>query len=73
MLFNVDKNKIIAIKTRTKLRHEIKDFKFLVDKIRIKRLLGDSAYDAESLHEYCFNKNIQTLSSQKRMLGKDFI
>jgi transposase len=72
MLFDINKNKIIAIRARVKPAHDIRDVKFLVGKAKIKTLLADKAYDAEWLHEYCFEKNIKTIIPKKKNTKKGF-
>ena len=54
-LFDIPNRKFIALKIRAKPRHDIIDILPLLKKSRdIKTILRDSAYDTESLHEYCF-------------------
>jgi len=66
-IFDIIKKKFIALKIRIKPRHDMKDVKPLMKQIsNIKKLYGDSAYDAESLHEYCYWNNIQTLIKPKK-------
>jgi len=66
-LFDLVKKKFTALKIRMKPRHDMKDVKPLVyGNTKIKKLFGDSAYDAESLHEYCHWNNIQTLTKPKK-------
>jgi transposase len=70
-LFDVVKKKFMALKIRIRPRHDMKDVKPLLKQVSsIKKLFGDSAYDAESLHEYCFWKNIQTLIKPKKKVKK---
>jgi len=57
--FDIKHREFIALKVRVKPRHDIKDFDYLISKRGdIKSLLGDSAYDAESVFEKCFNNKI---------------
>lgn len=65
-IFDVIKKKFLALRVRTKPRHDIKDALPLVKEVKPKILLGDTAYDAESLHEHCFWKNIQTVIKPRR-------
>jgi len=66
-LFDLVKKKFTALKIRIRPRHDMKDVKSLVRKdIKIKKLFGDSAYDAESLHEYCYWNKIQTVIKPKK-------
>lgn len=66
-LFDVVKKKFTGLKVRIKPSHDMKDVKPLVNNSsRIRKLFGDSAYDAESLHELCFWRKIQTLIKPKK-------
>ena len=59
-LFDLVKKKFTALRVRMKPRHDMMDVKPLLHKVnKIKKLFGDSAYDAESLHEYYYWKKIQ--------------
>ena len=71
-LFDLIKKKFLALKIRTKVRHDIKDVKPLLKEIKVMKLYGDSAYDAESLHEHCYWKNIQTVIKPKKRVKKGF-
>lgn len=65
--FDIVRKKFLAIRVRSKPRHDMKDAKHLLKKVsRIKKLFGDSAYDAESLHEICFEKQIQTIIKPRK-------
>jgi len=72
MLFDVDKNKIISFRARIKPAHEIRDVKKLLENKNIKLLLADKAYDAEWLHEFCFERNIQTIIPSRKNTKKGF-
>jgi transposase len=61
MLFGVDNRKIIAIHVRTKPAHDIRDVKHLVgNSCAMHCFLADKAYDAEWLHAWCYDRNVQT-------------
>ena len=65
-LFSLDSKKFIALKIRAKPRHDIKDVSYLLKQNNsMKKLFGDKEYDAESLHEYCWDNNIQTIIPKK--------
>tara|TARA_Y100000034_G_C6796673_1_gene357109 strand:+ start:102 stop:893 length:792 start_codon:yes stop_codon:yes gene_type:complete len=68
-LFDLSKKKFLALKIRAKPRHDIKDVS-LIKQIRISKLFGDSAYDAESLHEYCYWNKIQTIIKPRKNVKK---
>jgi transposase len=66
-LFDLVKKKFLALKIRVRPRHDMKDIKTLMKETKgIKRLYGDSAYDAESLHQTCYWKGIQTYIKPKK-------
>jgi transposase len=70
-LFDLAKKKFTALKVRMKPRHDMMDARPLVaGATRIKKLFGDSAYDAESLHEYCYWNNIQTITKPKKNIKR---
>ena len=65
MVYDIDSHKVIALLTRIKLRHEMKDAKLLIRSLDVKCLLADKAYDAEWLHQYCFELGIKTIIPKK--------
>lgn len=71
-LFDINRRKFIALKARVKPRHDIKDVDYLLKNRKIKLLIGDSAYDAESLFEKCFNKKIRVIVKVKKNSKKGF-
>lgn len=72
-LFDIKNRKFIALKTRVKPRHDIMDVGYLLrQKNEMKVLLGDSAYDAESLHEACFWDGIKLVVKPKKNAKKGF-
>ncbi len=72
-LFDTENRKFIAIKVRGKPRHDIIDVKPLLKSYcRMQCLLGDTAYDAEEIHEICFNKQIQTLIKPRKNVKRGF-
>jgi len=71
-LFDLIKKKFTALRIRIKPRHDILDAKPLVQRSKVRKLFGDSAYDAESLHEYCAWNRIQTIIKPKRNARKGF-
>ena len=71
--FDIDSRKFCALKIRVKPRHDIKDFKSLLNEFsKFEFLFGDSAYDAESLYEFCFDKKIKTIIKPKKKAKKGF-
>ena len=66
-LFDLVRKKFTKLKIRTKPRHDMKDVKSLLRNVNgVNRLFGDSAYDAESLHEKCFESKIQTIIKPRK-------
>jgi transposase len=66
-LFDVVKKKFTALKIRIKPRHDMKDVNYLLKRSFPKeKLLADSAYDAESLHEKCYWKKIKLVVKPKK-------
>ncbi len=71
--FDINHRKFLALKIRVKPRHDVMDFKSLISKRGdTKFLFGDSAYDAEFIHEVCFDKQVQTIIKPKKNVKKGF-
>ena len=64
--------KILALRLRAKRAHDIKDVKYLLNRLPRKpcKLVADKAYDANWLHKLCQEKGIKTCIP-KRNYGKD--
>jgi len=72
-LFDTRRKKFLAIRIRSKPRHDIKDVNYLLrHKRSFKKLLGDSAYDAESLHKLAYEKGIVTVIKPRKNVKKGF-
>ena len=72
-LFDVKNKTFVALRIRAKPRHDIKDAEYLLKRIKIQTaLFGDTAYDAEWLHEYCFDKRIQTQIKPRKNVKRGF-
>ncbi len=72
-LFDIKNRKFIALKTRVKPRHDIKDVGYLLrQKCEMEMLIGDSAYDAEFLHEICFDNGIKAIIKPKKNVRRGF-
>jgi len=66
-LFDVPNRKFTNLKIRSKPRHDVIDTKPLLNKAKsIKEFLGDTAYDSEEIHEYCYYKKIQTFIKPRK-------
>lgn len=67
VFYDLDNKKFLAIKTRVKPRHDVKDFDSLFRKQHnFKNFFGDSAYDSEKIHEKCFENGIQTFIKPRK-------
>ena len=59
--YDTKNRKFCAVKVRTKLRHDVMDVRYLLKRVKkLKNFYGDSAYDAEWIHEYCYERGCQT-------------
>ena len=71
--FDLSSKKFTALKVRIKPRHDIKDINYLFKRSSpTEKLFADSAYDAESIHEKCFEKKIQTIIKPKKNVKRGF-
>ena len=69
------KKRILAMRLRVKhTSHDIKDVKYLLKRTKpnLAKLTGDTAYDAEWLHEYCFLKGITTIIKPRKNVKRGF-
>ena len=72
-LFSLDSRKFIALRVRARPRHDVKDAGYLLKQdSSMQKLFGDSAYDAESIHEYCWKSNIQAIIKPKKNARRGF-
>ena len=72
-LFDIQRRSFVALRVRAKPRHDIKDAKYLLKRADVQTtLFGDTAYDAESLHQYCYEKKIQTQIKPRKNVKKGF-
>jgi transposase len=66
-LFDIPNRKFTTLKVRTKPRHDVIDAKPLMKKTgKIRKLLGDTGYDSENMHEYCLYKRVQTIIKPRK-------
>lgn len=73
MLYDVDNHKAIAFHIRDKRSNDMKDAKPLLRSYcRMQCLLADKAYDAEWLHQYCFERGVQTIIPKKKNIRRGF-
>jgi transposase len=72
-LFDIERKKFCALRVRTKPRHDIKDVRYLLKRVeKLKTLYGDTAYDAEWLHGFCFENKIQTQIKPRKNVKRGF-
>jgi hypothetical protein len=71
-LVDIKRRTFVALRVRSRPRHDIKDVKYLLERTKIKKLFGDTAYDAENLHEYCYYNNIQTIIKPRKNVLRGF-
>ena len=73
MLYDIDSHKAIAFQVRNRRTHDMKDARPLLRSYcRMQCLLADKAYDAEELHQYCYERNVQTIIPKKRNIRRGF-
>ena len=55
--------KIVSLRLRAKPRHDVKDAKYLIERLpsKPKKIVADKAYDAEWFHQLCKDKGIQAV------------
>jgi len=71
--FDLPTRKFTALRIRVKPRHDMKDINYLLKMSLPKaKLFGDSAYDAESIHEKCFELKVQTIIKPRKNVKKGF-
>lgn len=72
-LFDLPTRKFTALKIRIKPRHDVVDINYLLNQSSpTEKLFGDSAYDAEFIHEICFDKQIQTIIKPRKNVKRGF-
>ena len=72
-LFDIKQRTIVAIRIRARPRHDIMDAEYLLKRADIQTaLFGDTAYDSEKVHEFCWDKGIQTQIKPRKNVKKGF-
>ena len=72
-LFDIKQRTIMAIRIRARPRHDVKDAEYLLKRAEIQTaLFGDTAYDSEKIHEFCWNKKIQTQIKPRKNVRRGF-
>lgn len=74
ILADATSHKILSARIRALPAHDIRDVKYLISKTKIlpKTLVGDSAYDAESLHKFAYLKGIRTVIKPRKNVRRGF-
>ena len=71
--FDTRRKKFLALRIRAKPRHDTKDVSYLLkQRSNMKKLLGDSSYDAEWVHEKAHELGIITVMKPKKKVKKGF-
>jgi|SRR3989344_5135208 len=71
--FDTRKKKFIALRIRAKPRHDVLDVPYLFKKrSNMEKLVGDTAYDAESIHELAHEKDIVTVIKPRKNVKRGF-
>lgn len=71
--FDLPSRKFVALKVRIKPRHDVLDVKSLLNQVSpTEKLFADSSYDAEWIHEICFDKKIQTIIKPRKNVKRGF-
>jgi len=72
-LFDIKNKTFIALRIRAKPRHDIMDAEYLLKRADIQTtLFGDTAYDSEKLHEFCWDRGIQTQIKPRKNVRRGF-
>ena len=71
--FDTRRKKFLALRIRARPRHDVKDVSYLLkQRSKMKKLLGDSAYDAEWIHEKAHELGIVTIIKPRKNVRKGF-
>ena len=71
--FDTRRKKFLTLRIRARPRHDTQDVKYLLkERSNMKKLLGDSAYDAEWIHEKAHELGIVTVIKPKKNVKKGF-
>ncbi len=71
--FDTRRKKFLALRIRARPRHDTQDVKYLLkQRSNMKKLLGDSSYDAEWIHERAYDLGIITVIKPKKNVKKGF-
>ena len=71
--FDTRKKKFIALRIRAKPRHDVLDVPYLLkQRSNMKKLVGDTAYDAESIHELAYENEIITVIKPRKNVKRGY-
>ena len=71
--FDTKRKKFLALRIRARPRHDTKDVAYLLkQRSNMQKLLGDSAYDAEWVHEKAHELGIVTVMKPKKNVKRGF-
>jgi hypothetical protein len=56
---NPQNRKFCAGRVRVLPAHDIKDAKYLLSRVHANKLVADKGYDANWLHNYCYDRNVE--------------
>ena len=73
-IIDTRRKKILALKIRSKPRHDILDAEYLIRKMYVKPkiLVADKGYDSESLHKFCYDNGIISMIPSKKNTRRGF-
>ena len=67
VFFDTRRKKFLALRIRAKPRHDVMDIRHLLNQRKnMKKLLGDSAYDAEFIHKLAYENHIITIIKPRK-------
>jgi len=71
--FDTRRKKFIALRIRAKPRHDVLDVPYLLkQRSNMKKLVGDTAYDAESIHELAYENEIITVIKPRKNVKRGY-
>ena len=71
--FDTRKKKFLTLRIRARPRHDTQDVKYLLkQRSNMEKLLGDTSYDAEWIHEYMYERGIITVIKPRKNVKRGF-
>ncbi len=73
-IVDTKRKKILALRLRAKPRHDVKDVRYLLERLSAapKILVADKGYDSEKIHKFCNGKKIITMIPSKKNTKRGF-